>query len=729
MKSLILLLCCLFYNLGFSQTTCTLRLKDTKSVPLKNVEVTAKSEEVTIKQNTDIAGQVVFVFTVPGIYSISYLEMKDVFTWEAKEGYKGTYLKSLTYDPKGVFAVQPNFDRKNIEFKSLSGYEMRNKPNTAKVTVIVKEKNGTKVANQKLQLVSEVDKVKYNGTTNATGNAEFYVPVNQEYEIDIDGIEGVQKFKVENFSNAELTEVVFFEKTNIRELVNGDTIVQKNITQTNGTSTHHLFTLNLKNYEGLPSVGENVYLNSTNSKLVYQGVTDAEGKCKFMLKKGSNYLVNLKYENEICQINASETKGFSSSMANRRYRGSAAIEKMLSERRVNEAGFVVNHAETPIQKATPAAGYLKTTAKGFDVDFSSSGPVGTPTLAENKIFTQEGFHSPNFYCLDAASGKHLWGVELGESGISPVVYHNGILLINTYSCTLYAIDAKNGNLLWSKWLAGTIYSTPSADGNSVYVVYNNGYDNPTNPAETYVVASFDLNTGKENWINWIDKEVIACPVVEGNEVHVASQSGEYYVFDKVSGKKLFSSKTIKAVSSPTLTPEYIYITVALNNNEQLVVLDRKTLKPVKKYPQPLQAINISEIGEAYGQMNYNGAHPVVYKNEIIILLDKSKLMAFDAKTESLLWEKEIESHPNQTPIVSNDKVIVAGKDGGIWLFDIRTGKSVLIEKTEVEIDGQPVGNKSYIIVAAAGVVRMIKSIQGIPWTQWNKDGGHNTVFN
>jgi outer membrane protein assembly factor BamB len=106
---------------------------------------------------------------------------------------------------------------------------------------------------------------------------------------------------------------------------------------------------------------------------------------------------------------------------------------MLAERHMNEKGFVVNHNETPIRPAPRPVNYLKKTAQGYDVDFAPSGPVGPPTVINNKLFTQQGFYSPNFYCLDATTGQYLWGVELGESGTSPAVYHDGVLLINTYS--------------------------------------------------------------------------------------------------------------------------------------------------------------------------------------------------------------------------------------------------------------------------------------------------------
>lgn len=720
---LALLLC--FGSPLLAQSTYTLRIIDTDGQPVKNTAVSAVNEGIVLKGTTDNTGTVVFTLTEPGTYSFSYLEMKDVATYDVKEGLRGTYKRTTTYDPKGVFATKPKIDRKGIVFKSVPALQQRGQANIAKVTILVKEKTGTRVPNLPLELVSGEQKTKYQGKTNASGEGIFYLPINSEYEIDIEGIEAFQKFKTPNFDKAEATEVVFYERTKINETVKGDTIIQRGLTQTSGTSTHLLFTLNLNNYEGVPLADEPVYLKAENGNRVYQGKTDAKGVCTFLLQKGGNYLVNLTYESEIHLVDATRTEGFSSASATRRYRGSNAIETMMAERKMNEKGFVVNHQQTPVNVAQKPSNYLTKTAEGFNIDFGNTGEIGTPTIADNKLFTQDGFHSPNFYALQAGTGQYLWGVELGESGISPAVYHQGVLLINTYSCTLYALDAATGKLLWSKWLAGTIYSTPSADGNSVYVVYNNGGQNPKG-TENYVLASFDLRTGKVNWMNWVDTEVIACPVVDGKEVHVASQSGNYYVFDKETGKSVLTSTSVKAVSSPTLTADKIYLTASVNGKEQLLVLNRSDLKVSKKYPTILSAPSGNN-GDCYAHMNFNGSHPIVYKNKVVLLLDSANLIAFDATTEKMLWKQPVSAHPNQLPIVANDKVVVATLSGEVLSYDINNGNVTTLRKNAGEIDGQPVSHNGFLFVASAGVLSVVKSLVQFPWSQWNKDARHNLV--
>lgn len=729
MKTL-LLLSILFLSASslFAQDKYTLKIKTTQGHPMPNVEVTAVNGDIVITEKTDNAGKVTFTFTEVGTYSLSYLEMKNFGTYEVKEGFRGTFSKTVTYDPKGIFAEKPAQDRSKIAFKEVSPTSLKGNSNVVEVIVHIKDNSRAYLPHVDLTVVDCTNGMKFVGKSNAAGKATFYLPANGSYEIDLGGIEALRLFKTNNNSGGRAQLVVFYEKTKVNEVAKGDTLIQKNITQTNGTTSHLLFTLTLLDFGGNKLEGEPVYMVAEDKSRVYEGETDAAGVCKFMLQKGTNYIMNLKYEEGVHYVDVSNKRGFGRESTTRRYRGSEAIVQMLAERRLNEKGFVINHEHTPIRKLGKPENYITRTSTGFELDFESSGPVGTPTVVGNKLYTQQGYYSPNYYCLSAATGQFVWGVELGEAGISPVVHQSGVLLLNTESCTLYAIDAKTGELLWSKWLAGYLYTTPSADQYNVYVVYENGGMNPNNPNEGRVLASFNIRTGAVNWMSWLDNEAIACPVIAGDEVHVSSLSGRYYVYDRKTGKRREASASIKAVSSPTVTAEEIFLTATVNGAEKLIVLDRKTLKKKRSYGTKLSPALVTERSGLQEKMNFNGAHPVVYKNKIVVLLEADKVSAFDANSEKLLWQNEVSTTNNQAPIISNGKVYVAGKEGELLAFDLNTGRETTIEDTKGMLDGQPIMRNGIIYVAAGGILKMIRSIKAGEWDQWNKDPGHNLLW-
>src|SRR5262245_51123617 len=59
---------------------------------------------------------------------------------------------------------------------------------------------------------------------------------------------------------------------------------------------------------------------------------------------------------------------------------------------------------------------IKQTDTGFEVKFPSGAPIPTPTIYKGKMYVSGGFHSKEYYCLDATTGKLVWGVDLDDDG-------------------------------------------------------------------------------------------------------------------------------------------------------------------------------------------------------------------------------------------------------------------------------------------------------------------------
>ncbi len=241
----------------------------------------------------------------------------------------------------------------------------------------------------------------------------------------------------------------------------------------------------------------------------------------------------------------------------------------------------------------------------------------------------------------------------------------------------------------------------------------------------YVLSCFDLRSGDFKWINRVDSETIACPVLEGNEVHVASQSGSYYIFDKETGRPIEVLTSVVAVSSPTITEQSIFLTARVDGKDRLIEIDRSTYEVKKKYEGELNPIMISRADGCQGTMNFNGSHPIVYKNKYVVLADHERLQVFDAESEKVLWEKKVSIATSQVPIVADDRIILATSQGEVLSFDITNGTSKQIRMHKEPIDAQPVYNKGMLFVVSSGILSAIRSVHGFQWNQWNKDAGHN----
>jgi outer membrane protein assembly factor BamB len=214
----------------------------------------------------------------------------------------------------------------------------------------------------------------------------------------------------------------------------------------------------------------------------------------------------------------------------------------------------------------------------------------------------------------------------------------------------------------------------------------------------------------------------------GNEIHDASQSGNYYVFDKANGTETYHLSDIKAVSSPTVTTDKIFISTQNQNGKNISVLDRKTMKKIRDYKATnLNADDVKEM-DCFAQMNFNGSHPVVYKNEIVISSDSLGVYAFDANSEKFMWKQPIKTNTNLVPLITGDRVLVASTSGDIFSLDIRTGLAQKLKNSGTEIDGQPVMNSGMIYVSTGETMSAFKTNLTYEWKQWNKNAGHNLWF-
>ena len=111
----------------------------------------------------------------------------------------------------------------------------------------------------------------------------------------------------------------------------------------------------------------------------------------------------------------------------------------------------------------------------------------TPCVAEGRLYALGSTH---FYAVDASNGQLLWSAPLPVKGpaSSPLVV-DGILVINTGK--LAAFDAATGKPLWTQPQAGGSNSSPVAwkSGNKTVVICNSRKG----------LAGVDLKTGEVYW--------------------------------------------------------------------------------------------------------------------------------------------------------------------------------------------------------------------------------------
>ena len=210
---------------------------------------------------------------------------------------------------------------------------------------------------------------------------------------------------------------------------------------------------------------------------------------------------------------------------------------------------------------------FKKTDTGYLIQLPSKAPVNTPTVHDGKVYVSGGFHSKEFYCFDAATGKVAWAINLDDDGPSSAVVEDGVCVFNTESCTIFGVDAQSGKLLWSHWLGDPLTSTPTIANGKVFTSYpaagrggvaEKGQAAKAAPPCSHVLAALDLRPVRSSGA--LDRQRRdECPGRAEKELYVSSFAGVVYKFQEEDGK-LLSAVRSRATSAPVVVGDKVYMT-------------------------------------------------------------------------------------------------------------------------------------------------------------------------
>jgi len=190
------------------------------------------------------------------------------------------------------------------------------------------------------------------------------------------------------------------------------------------------------------------------------------------------------------------------------------------------------------------------TSTGYLVRMPGAHPIPTPAVYKRRVFVSGGFGSKQYFCLDAASGQPVWGVDLDDDGPSTAAIEDDLVVVNTESCTIFTMEAETGRMAWSYWLGDPLMSAPTIANGRVFASFPaNGTAH--HKEASHILGCFDLRTGRILWQRWIDGDVISAPVASGDEIVAATFGGTVFRFGQASGDVL-SVLRARATSAPVV---------------------------------------------------------------------------------------------------------------------------------------------------------------------------------
>lgn len=260
---------------------------------------------------------------------------------------------------------------------------------------------------------------------------------------------------------------------------------------------------------------------------------------------------------------------------------------------------------------------------GFVVQLPSKAPIPTPTVADGKLFVSGGFHSKEYYCLDAKSGKLLWAVDLDDDGPSSAVVSEGVVVFNTESCTLFALDAATGKHLWSHWLGDPLTSTPAVADGLVFTSY------PARGGGQQAIGNVPGGQGFGG--------PIPLPAAEQNQVEPPASQGLQPQAPQPPG------------FPPGLPPGPAGVPADLPKQQPLPPQGQAPASP-NEPAQPREA----------------SGKPLPPYSHVLI--------ALDLKTGKIRWQRWIDSDVMSAPVAVDDELHLASFSGRLYKFHQKTGE-------------------------------------------------------
>ncbi len=322
MKNLLLLISLLFIIPQMnaqSTVNYTLKVIDNKSNPVSEISVTLieTTSKKRIHSKTNSKGTVAFEINYGNEWAVNVAEIKNCDYVEVPEMGIANQNRTITYDLKQYKRInRPFVDRSKLNIEIENQTQLTNltyNQKQALVAIKLVKEDGSLLSNFPVNLTGYSINKTFLGKTNANGIANFIVPSNTDYEVDIDNIDSYKYIDVKQPGNYSLKTT--YQPTNVVEKEVNDTIVQNIVKERNGTSSRVFLKLKVNQTNSEKIANEDVYLQMLKSNKVYKAKTNSKGEAYFLLPSKRKYMVHFRYQKDIDVLNYKDVQGISSAEA------------------------------------------------------------------------------------------------------------------------------------------------------------------------------------------------------------------------------------------------------------------------------------------------------------------------------------------------------------------------------------------------------------------------------
>lgn len=312
-----------------------------------------------------------------------------------------------------------------------------------------------------------------------------------------------------------------------------------------------------------------------------------------------------------------------------------------------------------------------------------------------------------------------WRFEAAEAVGSTAAIVGDTVYIGDDMGFVYALDLGSGEVRWKRQAGEVIRSSPTVVGGTVVF----GDDEGT-------LHALDARSGNPQWSFKTEAQIISSTNHDGGRLVFGSYDGSVYCLSAKDGTLLWKHKTEGRVhGTPAIAERHA---IVAGCDEYLHVLPLNTPKAARKISMGSVSGASVAIAGAYAYVGtYGGSvlaiewktgrvawrhkdpereFPVlssaaVTENAVVVGGRDKRLQALDRKTGKPLWAFVTKGRIDSSPVVVGSRVYVGSYDGNLYAVELATGREVWRFETGAPISASPAVARGVLVVGTEdGVV-------------------------
>ncbi|ADB31691.1 metallophosphoesterase [Kribbella flavida DSM 17836] len=333
--------------------------------------------------------------------------------------------------------------------------------------------------------------------------------------------------------------------------------------------------------------------------------------------------------------------------------------------------------------------------------------TGSPAIVDGVVYVgtrdENGDGNSALHAVELATGRKLWTYPVPSSVHGSVAVSGGLVYVPTLRGTLFAVDAKTGQLKWRNdpqaAPAGTnqrtygYYGVTVADGKVLFP-----YQTRFGEAAAGILLALDAKTGRRIWGTPMAGNTMSdgTPAVADGRVYVGNQDGSIVIaYDLATGRKLWTgTDTLGGWQDgvPSAGGGKVYI----GSNNGIVARDGAT-----------GAVRWSYTSTHPSLVN-GGATPsaaAIKDNTVYMSFPSGAVTALDATTGAVIWDQLLPGSLYRggsftSPALAGDTLFVGANSGGFYALDALTGQPLWSQNIGTWVSAGPAVSGNTVVAGA-----------------------------